>query len=400
MLCPHCRRRIQAAPYCCYCGQPTGAAERPVTRRRKRSNGSGTVYKVDGLAKPWRARVYKDGRFIQLGYYATLREAQAAVTPENVEAASSVYNYTFGQVWALVCQSAKFQALGQNQQVTLDGAYRRHLAGRIGSQKMRELRPRHYQPILDDLADEGYSESLCTKVLQVISKCTAWAMQNDLISQDYARLLYIDGDKSGERQVFTEGEIRTLFAHQGTRDVDIILVLIGTGMRPADLVKIRRDDAIDVDGHCLLLAGSKTKAGRGRPLYINSAVWPIFLRYYLAAAPGGYVFPSPAGKQLSLHNYRVREFYPALARLGIMPNPYRPDGSRVDDVPPRLVPYSCRHTFFTLAAQSGVRKDVMQRTGGHAIGSDITDRVYIHRAAQDMAAELDKLGDKLHQMGG
>ena len=42
----------------------------------------------------------------------------------------------------------------------------------------------------------------------------------------------------------------------------------------------------------------------------------------------------------------------------------------------------------------------MQRTGGHAIGSDITDRVYIHRAAQDMAAELDKLGDKLHQMGG
>lgn len=112
MLCPHCRRRIQAAPYCCYCGQPTGAAERPVTRRRKRSNGSGTVYKVDGLAKPWRARVYKDGRFIQLGYYATLREAQAAVTPENVEAASSVYNYTFGQVWALVCQSAKFQALG------------------------------------------------------------------------------------------------------------------------------------------------------------------------------------------------------------------------------------------------------------------------------------------------
>lgn len=39
MLCPHCRRRIQAAPYCCYCGQPTGAAERPVTRRRKRSNG-------------------------------------------------------------------------------------------------------------------------------------------------------------------------------------------------------------------------------------------------------------------------------------------------------------------------------------------------------------------------
>lgn len=115
---------------------------------------------------------------------------------------------------------------------------------------------------------------------------------------------------------------------------------------------------------------------------------------------GGYVFPSPAGKQLSLHNYRMREFYPALARLGIMPNPYRPDGSRVDDVPPRLVPYSCRHTFFTLAAQSGVRKDVMQRTGGHAIGSDITDRVYIHRAAQDMAAELDKLGDKLHQMGG
>ena len=42
----------------------------------------------------------------------------------------------------------------------------------------------------------------------------------------------------------------------------------------------------------------------------------------------------------------------------------------------------------------------MQRTGGDAIGSDITGRVYIHRAAQDMAAELDKLGDKLHQMVG
>lgn len=399
MNCPNCKRRIQAAPYCMYCGQPTGAAASAAPKRKKRPNGTGSVRKISGLRKPWRATILRDGKSIHLGYFRTEKEALAALAPQNIETISSTYNYTFGQVWEAVRAEKRYLSLSAGQRTTLEGCYRNHLAADLEHRRMRELRPRHYQPILDAMSDEGLSVSLQQKAHSIISKCCTWARQNDLIQQNYAEVLYLETDDAKAKNIFTDQELRLLFAAQGNRAADIILILIGTGMRPADLARIRKDERINAAEHYMLLEGSKTRAGRNRHLYINSAVWPIFSRYYMAAEPGDYIFKSPAGKQLNLHNFREREFYPELARLGIMPNPYE-DGHRTGEEPPKYTPYSCRHTFFSLANRAGVKKEILQKVGGHVPGSDITDRVYIHQNAMEFAEELDKLGSAMLALGG
>ena len=400
MICQECRKRIQSTPFCPFCGTETGVEYKEPVRRKKRPHGSGSVRKVAGLRKPWRASIIRDGKSVHLGYFRTEKEAVAALSPQNVEVMTSAYNHTFAQVWDAVRGESRYQSISSGQRTTLEGAYRNYLAEPLGQMKMRELRPRHYQPILDDMADSELSTSLQSKVLQVISKCCHWARQNDIIQQNYAELLYIESDSASERSIFSDEEIRLLFSAQGSRAADMILILIGTGMRPADLARIKKDQRINADEHYLLLEGSKTRAGRLRHLYINEAIWPIFLRFYLAAAPGDYLFKSPAGGPFNLHNFRQREFYGELARLGIMENPYDSSGRRITEDAPKYTPYSCRHTFFSLANRAGVKKEILQKTGGHALGSSITDAVYIHQNAVEFASELDKLGNTLHQLGG
>ena len=86
----------------------------------------------------------------------------------------------------------------------------------------------------------------------------------------------------------------------------------------------------------------------------------------------------------NIRNFRTREFYTGLEEIGVQD-------------PHRYVPYSCRHTFASLAAKANVDKEALQRAIGHQIGSSVTDDYYISQDAHISAAqeEFEKMANEI-----
>ena len=327
-----------------------------------------------------------------LGYFTSYSEADtellkiSAVRPE-------LCNYTLADVFDEVKSSKRFLSISKKQQSTLISAYK-HFST-LHSAVFRKLRARDYQECIDRADDEDLSLSHQQKMRQVVSKLCAWGLDNDLISVDYSKLLYIPGVDVSVRNIFPREAIKTLYAHREERAAAIIFILINTGMRPIDLTKIKKDSRVNLTGHGLWLEGSKTAAGRDRYISVNDECWPIFLRFYMAAKPGEYIFPALGGGQLSVTAFRVREFYPCLDRLDIMDSPFNADGSRKkgrEDERPKYLLYNCRHTFSSLSNRAGVDKAILQKSVGHVVGSPVTDDVYIYQDVDEYTKEFKKLG--------
>ncbi|MBR0146012.1 MAG: site-specific integrase, partial [Eubacterium sp.] len=53
-------------------------------------------------------------------------------------------------------------------------------------------------------------------------------------------------------------------------------------------------------------------------------------------------------------------------------------------------PHDTRHTFITLAKEDGMDEYVLKLIVGHVI-ADLTEKVYTHRTAEQLHAEMKKL---------
>jgi integrase len=83
------------------------------------------------------------------------------------------------------------------------------------------------------------------------------------------------------------------------------------------------------------------------------------------------VFPSARGGYVDLHNFRAREWIPAIKAAGIEP---------------RRRIYDCRHTYATMSLAAGVSLFSLSRRMGTSL--DMIDRTYGHLAPDAEAVEL------------
>ncbi len=122
-----------------------------------------------------------------------------------------------------------------------------------------------------------------------------------------------------------------------------------------------------------IIGGEKTDAGRDRTIVIHDRILPI-LRRWKEQAPGEALLTGPKGARLNDRNWRERNFYPMLDRLGIE----------------RLNPHKARHTFATLAARNGANPTSLQRFLGHADFAT-TAKYYIETDLDDLQDTVKKL---------
>lgn len=384
MLCISCHQEIpEGSLYCNHCGkrqrgQP--ARRRPKARRAK---GSGSIVRIKGLSRPYRARY----RGQNLGYFASTAAAQAAIDAAMATGPDLEYrNYTMQQVYDAVTsdrdwasKSAKYKADTQSS-----WNYMYELHGRLA----RDVRKEDFQNIIYRAQDEDKSQSHQLKLRVLAKKLCLFCVQHGIHSVNYSEGLKVSNNIKTQRIPFSDDDLRTIYAHRQDRAAAIIWFLCATGCRPGELGKIVKDDRIDAQRRGIWLAGSKTAAGRNRFVSVDPVTWEIFMRFYRAAAPGAPIFTGKNGGPWDVASFRRYEFYPELESLGIPPCKY--------------ILYSCRHTFATLAERSGVDKAALQRAMGHEIGSTVTDDHYIdHTAHVDSAlGEFKKLGNSISSIIG
>lgn len=385
-ICIKCKKELpDGSLFCCWCGKRQ-KPEQKKTRRRAR--GTGTISKDSRYKNQWRAiapPAIKGTSGKCIGHFATVKEAQQALDAYMHEQRPDLYNAELSKIYDL--WSAKhFLELSDSGVQGYKAAYKS--IAELSGYKFRELKTADFQRCVD--AQEGASRSKLEKIRQLCSQLCKYAMQNDVISKNYAEFVKLPKEEKKEKQIFTPADRAVLWAHSDDKRVQIILMMIYTGFRIGEITALRPSD-IHLDGG-YMVGGEKTEAGKNRVVPFPEGVPEIecFVREWL--------LESEAETLLGVNAEYLRKymFYPVLAELGLIDPPVvsitgkKKKNRKLIYKNPRLTPHSTRHTFASLSAEAGMPPEILQKIIGHADYSTTAD-IYVHKDIVALAAGMSKI---------
>ena len=366
MDCIKCKATLpEGALFCPLCGKK----QTPETRkRRKRANGSGTIYKMPGnRAKPW--AVQRNGVYI--GSFKTYAAAQKALERITDVDVTDRYNMTFSQIYER-WRPVHGRTVTTGQMACYEAAYKS--CADLHGLKFRLLRKSDFQAAIVRLEEEGKAKSTCEKMMQLFGQLSKWAMDEGIINQNHAKNVTIAAKQKAVKRPFTDQQIVDIQKSKH-RAAGIVLILIATGARINELFKVPVKDCREA----YFIGGSKTEAGERRVIAVSPIGRDAYRSLLQEAQHNGCALLIEAFKgNKDMANFRKRDFKELMEEIGA-------EG---------MTPHSCRHTFSTLAARGGVTPQILRRMMGHA---DIktTDKVYTHLDAEDILAEIGKIETSL-----
>jgi len=142
-------------------------------------------------------------------------------------------------------------------------------------------------------------------------------------------------------------------------------MLLSTGMRIGELFSL---PVADYHG-TYVVGGEKTEAGRNRIIPIRPEGRQYF-EYFAARATGELLISGYSGQKV-IENFRKRDFYPLLDRLGIS----------------KKTPHATRHTYTSRAVKEGLAPEMLQKILGHADYST-TANIYTHIDAETLVSAV------------
>lgn len=368
MYCQKCKKQIsEEFLYCPYCAYPQK------TRKQKpkmRGNGTGSVYKekngtyravvvlgyiTDENGKKYKKTHSKRG-------FKTKKEALEYIPHLKNSVPSIDENIKFNKLYE-DWYKIHSQKVGKSTMDCYKSAFK-HFAP-IHFMNFALIKTDNLQKCVDDCGQGKRTKQNMKALGTLLYK---YAMQNDVVSKNYAEFIYTGNDKQTEREPFTQQELRKLFDSVPTNpDARYVLILCYTGFRPEEFLKIQQTD-YDKQNNALI-SGSKTEAGKNRIVPISSKI----ANYVKELAENkDYIF-SPNGTKISQKYFRNEIFYPALEKAGVK----------------RLTPYSCRHTFATLMKNVNAPTTDKQKLIGHS-KFEMTAH-YTHTDIESLKAIVDNL---------
>jgi integrase len=344
MECIKCKKEIpDGSAFCCWCGKQQQAPQR---KALKRANGTGTVYKLQGRrTRPW---VAAKGKTI-IGYYDKKTAALDALARLQGRSIDEIYNWTFKQVYE-AWKDEHFRDIGAKGIESYERAY--DVFEPLHDRKFRELRTADYQIVIDKYSDK--SHSLLSKFKQLATQMSQWGIRQELITTNFASFIKLPENVKKEKEIFSEEDIQKLEA-DGSQAAKLTLMMVYTGMRIGELFGLRTENVHET----YVIGGEKTEAGRNRIIPIRSEGRKYFAEFR-ERAKGELLISGYAGQKV-IANFRKRDYYPLLERLGI----------------PKKTPHAARHTFASWAVANNIKPELLQKMLGHADYST-TANIYEH----------------------
>lgn len=380
--CKKCKKEIpDDALYCSYCGKKQQYAKRKTHRRAKRT-GSITLDRRN----PKRPYVVKAPRYSgavnsrYIGAYATYADAQSALATYLDDIHHDFSADTMAQIYDR-WSAEHFPTLGESGVDGYASAFKSF--AKLHNHIFAELKTDDYQRCIDSIAAE-YSRSKCEKMKQLVSQLCKYAMKNDLINKNYGEFIMLKKETKKERRIFTDDELKTMWAHADDPRVQVILFMTYTGFRIGETFAITKDNIHLEEGY--IVGGLKTKAGRDRVVPIRAELVP-FVRSWVQQSNTDLMLNGGAA------NYRRRKFYAALADMGIIApakTRYNPDGTTTITYDTDITPHCCRHTFASLSAAANMPPQILQKIIGHADYRTTAD-IYIHTDISQLTAGMDMI---------
>lgn len=365
MDCIKCKATLpKGALFCPLCGKKQTPEQR---KRRKRANGSGTIYKMPGnRTKPW--GVKRNNVFI--GSFRTYAEAQRALERTTDTDINDKYNLTFAQIYEL-WKPVHTREVSKSQMGCYATAFNQ--ASSLHNQKFRTLRKSDFISVIVAAEESGKSKSTCEKLKQLFGQLSKWAIDEGIISQNHAKNVKTTAEQKSVKKAFTDAQIKAI-QDAKSRAKSVALILIATGARTIELFNVPVSDCYDD----YFIAGSKAKKGQAvkrRVIAVSEIGKAAYREMLLIAQAEGKprLIDGYEGNRTTV-NFQKRDFRELMDEIGA-----------VD-----MTPYNCRHTFSTRAVKAGVSPAMLSRMMGH---EDIktADKHYTHLDAEDILQEISKI---------
>lgn len=267
-----------------------------------------------------------------------------------------------------------------------EGIVRLHILPRWERVPLAKVRHADVAAWVTTLTASGMSPSSVRQTHRVFSLVIDLAVRDGRIAANSAAKVPLPRAATPDKHFLTRGQVEALAeacGHHGT----LVRFLALTGLRfgeaaalrvgRVDLVRRRVEvaEAVTEVAGKAVFGTPKTHQRRSVPIP-KSLVEPLMLAT-AGKGPDDYVFTSPQGGHLRLHNWRRRVFDPAVTAAGL-------EG---------VTPHDLRHTAASLAVSAGANVKAVQRMLGHASGAMTLD-VY----ADLFEADLDDLADRIDDL--
>lgn len=350
MKCRKCKADMpDDGKFCPYCGTRQDREQR---KALKRANGTGTVYKLQGRRRrPWVASKNKT----IIGYYETKTAALEALNRLSGRSLDERYNMTFAEVFD-AWKEEHYKEITDAGRATYNRAF--DVFATLHQKKFRELRTADFQAVINPHMKKAHST--VSKYKQLITQMSAWAIREELITTNFASFVKLPENVKKEKEIFSDADINKLES-DGSETAKIILMLIYTGMRIGELFSLPIKDYHET----YVVGGEKTEAGRNRVIPIRPEGRRYF-SYFSAQADGPLLLSGYTGQRVS-NNFRKRDYYPLLDKLGIE----------------RKTPHATRHTYASRARRAGMPPEILQKILGHTNYST-TANIYVHTDIEEL----------------
>lgn len=343
-------------------------------KQLKKGFGSITELKGKKKKKPYRASKingYNENGVATrkiIGYYETYEEAmEALIAYNNSPFDLNLKDITLAQLYER-WKVNHFSRVGEHSQKKYSIIFNKHLKP-LHDFKMREIRVDEILSIM-----ENKTKAIQTDIKVLMVMLFKWADKRDLVAKNYASMVSVGEvdiakGKETERTVFEKEEIEELWDNLEKPCVDIALILLYTGMRINELLKMESKN-VHLDEN-YMIGGSKGKKDKNgviqndRIIPIHPKIKPLIEERLKDRKK--YLITTPFGNAMSYSNLVKSYWF-------------------------EITDHYChdtRHTFITQMRKCGADIIWLKKIVGHS-DNTMTDK-YTHKSPEVLFKEIIKL---------
>lgn len=326
----------------------------------RKPNGYGSIKKLSGKRRrPFVYVVSQDRRQKPVAYFATQIEAEIFAADYIKVHKHPSFTKNKETLAELYYRWLDAHTADTEPSISTLNSYKnswKHLSI-LSEESIADLRYRDYQQILDTMKKSGLGYSSLKKVRSLISLISKYAIENEIITKNYAPLLKIGKNKPVyPHHVISRQKINRLWSIFDQSGVDTVLILLYTGMRCSEMLTLKKSD-INLRKQLIKITKSKTQSGI-RTIPIHHRLFPLIINRM--SLLGENLISDVNGNAYNYNRYMI--IWKKVMRL----------------INGKHTTHDCRHTVATLLDNAGANETAKRRILGHA-GGDITERVYTHK---------------------
>lgn len=334
----------------------------------------GVVYLGENRRKPYGARITigfepkgeKNGvmqyrqKYKYLGFFEKRTQALECLmeynkNPFDLEARK----ITFGEIYETWLEKHS-PNISENTLKVYTNAYKR--CGAIYEVPFYNLKTRDLQEVIDSISSPAIAKH--TKIL--LGHLYKLALKDEYVDKDYSSFVELPKQEKIKPKIpFTKEEINLLWSYEGDFFADMLLILLYTGLRIAELLTLENRNIHLRERY--MIGGLKTEAGKDRVIPIHKDIVRL-IEKNMSDKPTLYV-----GKRGDELNYSyLRKKMSAFFKDKNMAHTF----------------HDTRHTFISQCSRLGFNELTVKRIVGHSSG-DITER-YTHKNIEDLVRAIDE----------